>query len=237
MRVLIIISVFVAILFVSCTEKSEMLIVPDYSNYFPIAQGQVQFFEVREINIDAPLEIYDTTLYNLKIVADTVYSSGDTLLGFYSILKSPSGAEQWVPVGRVVREIQSPVGNYIETQNNCRKIKARLPMRNSAHWNPNIYCISSDSTDMSEIKALDVPRMFAGQGFDSVVHIVNQYDSSLIHLDVKQEYYAANFGLVYLEETKIVSNSSDLDFTKPIRERIVVGQMVEIRQLLTSPIR
>ena len=105
-------------------------------------------------------------------------------------------------------------------------------MRMSARWNPNIYCISSDSTELSEIKALDVPKMINGQLFDSVVHIINQYDSSLVHLDVKQEYYALGVGLIYSEETRIVSNSADLDFTKPIRERIVVGQMIEIRQIL-----
>lgn len=215
----------------SCTEPTEKLLVHDYAAYFPINESHVQYYEVTEINIDAPLEIYDTTVYYLKIVADSIYYKGDTLYGNYSRWKSPIGENNYVVQGREVRELKSPVGYYIEKRDNCRKIKARLPLRLTDKWNPNIYCISSTTTRLSEIKALDIPKQIEGLVYDSVVHVVNQYDSSLIHLDIQQEYYAVDFGMLYYEQTTIVSNSADLDFTLPIRERVVVGQMVEMRQI------
>jgi predicted acetyltransferase len=132
------------------------------------------------------------------------------------------------PIGFLERQISSPVGSYIEKFDNCRMVKSLLPVRNTTTWNPYVYCLTNDGILFSKVRKAHLPGTINEMYYDSVLHIVHKYDSSLIHLRVNQEIWAAGQGLVYSEVTDISSNTPNLDFTKPIRERIVTGTIYEM---------
>jgi hypothetical protein len=213
------------VLLAGCENKSDVPFPPNHSVYFPFFEGQVQRFAVRQITIDAPLNYFDTVEYDLLVIPDSILHSQTTTLGHYTLLKD---AVTPVPIGRLVREISFPVGSYTENYGKCRLVKCLLPIREAMTWNSRSYCVNSDSVALSTIGKAHVPRMINGVLYDSVLHIVHNYDSSLIHLKVQQEIWAAGFGLIYSEVTEISSNTPNLDFTKPIRERIVTGTIYEL---------
>ncbi len=214
-------------LLLGCKNNSEIPIPPDHSSYFPF--DQTQRFMVRQITIDAPLNYYDTVEYLMDIYVDSVFNSHDAKYGHYSMYKVD---EDMTPLGFLEREISAPVGSYIEKYDNCRMVKSLLPVRDNASWNPYVYCMTTDVSLYSKIRKAHLPGTVQEFLYDSILHIVHNYDSSLIQLKVNQEIWAAGHGLVYSEVTEISSNTSDLDFTKPIRERIVTGTIYEMTRII-----
>ena len=224
--------IFSTIAITACNNKTEQPNPPNHSTYFPFYRNEVQYFEVKEISIDAPLNIYDTTIYTLSIVTDSLFNSGDTTVGHYTLLKGDSVK---TPIGRLVRELSSPVGSYIENWNNCRVVKSLLPIKNGASWNSQIYCITSDSNEFSKIITAHTPSTIDSRFYDSTFKVVHSYDSSLIHLKANQEIWAAGYGLIYSEKVDIISNNPNLDFTIPIRQRIEMGTIFEMQRKMFEP--
>lgn len=215
----------------SCNTSNEPPKSNNHSRYFPIQDKEEQNFEVLKITIDAPINLYDTVKYETKIITDTVFKTDDRTIGYYTIHKtsSPITASE-----RMVRELTYPIGRYIESYNNCRTIKSLLPVKEGTTWNSKIHCINSDNTPLSKVTKAHRPSTISGMYYDSTIQIVHLYDSSLIHLKVEQEIWATNHGLIYSEITDIVSNSPDIDFTVPIRQRVVKGTIYEVSRKISQ---
>lgn len=225
---LLLITCFFAI---NCKEQGGVSPIYDHSSYFPINAGKIQIFYVKAIRIDAGMEIYDTTEYYFSVIPDTVYDNSGVLTGEYTIFKGNQVSDITQPYGRMIRELTAPKGRYIEVIDNCREIKSRLPVEAGNYWNAHILCSTSGETGYSYINKAHAAYTLNLQKFDSVIHAVHVYDSSLIHLNVNQEVWAANKGMVYKEITDILSNSANMDPTLPIRKRITAGSIIEIFQI------
>lgn len=221
---------FAALLFGACANEAVVPTLPDHTRYFPVQEGQSELYRVVDINIDAPVNIFDTTIYYVQAQADTViFLTNGGLYAEYAVYQIDSLAQTTVH-SRFTRERHS-AGEYAETYDNCRRVKARLPLREGDSWNAMVYCSDSDSVMMSRVAALHRPAFVAEILYDSVVTVIHHYDSSLVHLRVSSESWAAGVGLVRREETQVLSNSANLDFTLPIRDRVVTGRMVTVERV------
>ena len=223
---------FAIILLIWGCNRSENIKLPDHSVFFPIEENRIQKFYIKSITIDRPMNYYDTLEYYISIEPDSIYINSNMLIGEYTVFRGNSIATTTMPDNRLIRELAAPAGMYVENIDNCRKVKCRLPVIAGNYWNPGIYCSESDTVPNSVIKNIKTLFTLNDKLFDSVVHIVNHYDSSLINLNIEQEFWAAHHGLIYKEITNISSNDAgDLDPTIPIRERIRIGTIVEIFQV------
>ncbi len=225
------VSTFVALLILlsQCADKTQTQPIPDHTDYFAIKANQTQIFRFKQLTIDAPLNIYDTIEFYFTLTTDTV-TTAEKISGFYFITYNTPNR----PIETMIREIDKATGFYTETHNNCRKLKALLPISKTRQWNPNLFCFWLESQQKSKVEKAHTPWIFNGTAVDSTVHILHQYDSSLIHLKLYREIYGTGYGLLFSEEINILSNDPNLDFSIPIRQRITSGTIKIVEQIISK---
>lgn len=206
-------------------EKSTIEPLPNHAGYFPINRQQT--FRIKTITIDAPLNLFDTIEYTYTISVDTVIQNNGETTGFYTIEYHNVNR----PSERLVREIIFPVGAFTETYDNCKIIKCPLPIPQLQTWDSRIFCSENQKNQRSRVLKAHFPIQFENKTIDSALLISHKYDSSLIHLKSHSELYGIPYGLLYSEKIDILSNSPNLDFTIPIRERIEIGTITTIEQI------
>lgn len=222
--ILLILTVF------SCKKET---IIPNQQttfdfSYFPLTEGHTVVMKVTDINIDAPSEVYDTSIYFYKYKIDSAYTDleGDT--AFYLI------REKYLDLTGFVDETdvwsaKLKNNEAIVTEENISFIKIKFPVQKNQYWNGNKYN-NLDFKDFT-ITNISSDTVINTLSFDKVITIIQEADSSLIHKKIIEEKYAKNIGLIYKCHKDI--NSQSIIPNIPIESRITRGT-IHIEEIFNS---
>jgi hypothetical protein len=212
---------FVALFSCHDADFSVEPIKPDYS-YFPVDSGRWSEFKVKEINIDAPLNIYDTLEYYVRYQLSGIFidNQGDTLIKVLRYYRD-NEADRWQPINTWLLGIYDNMA--IEEEENIRYIKLRFPLTIGKQWNGNAYN-RTDTLQLFnyEVKSLDEPFVLNDISCDSVLLISQKSESTAISKIDFYERYAKHIGLIQKQEIDIRSEVLD-DLSIPVENRVTQG--------------
>jgi hypothetical protein len=218
----IFIIVSIAFLFAACAEDNQLYFAKFDRSYYPMVSGDYNVYDVTEINIDAPSEVYDTLQYQLKEMIGGAYND-DLGNKAYLLLryKRTDSTENWKISD--VWSVQFVDFKLFVTEENIKYVKLHFPLSLNLTWNGNAFNTLDDLT--YEVTELDQAKFIQSQILDSCVLITQEADSSLIHKNFAVEIYAKDMGLVYKEITHI--NSQEIEPGIPLNERITTGTIYQ----------
>lgn len=213
-----ILSIF--IILSACTKENDSYFANLDRDYYPLESGTYNVYQVQEINIDAPSEVYDTLNYQLKEMIGGKYQD-DINVTTYLLLryKRYNSNDSWKIAD--VWSIQYKNYRLYITEENIRYVKLYFPLTINKTWDGNAYN-TMDPQDY-EITDIDVALAINNQAFDSCLVVTQEADSSLIHKDLAIEQFARDTGLIYKETTHI--NSQEIEPGVPLEDRITTGTM------------
>jgi hypothetical protein len=208
----------IIIILSACTKENENFFASLDRDYYPLESGTYNLYEVTEINIDEPSNVYDTVEYQLKELIGGAYQDD---LGNTSYLllryKRENSNQSWDISD--VWSVQYNDYRLFVTEENIRYVKMIFPLAINKTWDGNAYNTLNEND--YEITNLDENFILNGQAFDSVLTVIHEADSSLIHKNYALEQFARDTGLIYKENTHI--NSQEIEPGVPLEERITTG--------------
>lgn len=206
------------VLFTACTEENNNQDIFWGDEYFPLVTGNALIYQITEITIDKPSDVYDTTIYYIKEVVDipVLDNENDTAYRIERYSRNDE-SENWIIHSVWSAKITDNTAEKVEE--NYRYVKIRFPLKEDYSWDGNIFNELDSKT--FEISSFNIPYSTGDFVFDSCLFVVQDSSESLIHKDIAYEVYAINTGLVYKEETYI--NSQEVIFDIPVEERITTG--------------
>ncbi|MBE9469380.1 MAG: hypothetical protein IMY72_13830 [Bacteroidetes bacterium] len=226
--IIIIISAF---LLSSCEEnnvKVDNSLANDYK-YFPLNVGSWIIYDVEDINIDEPSEVFDTSYYQIKEFVDFSFTD-ETQSEAYRINRyiRQDASSSWEIKDVWTAQLINNAAQRVEE--NIRYVKLSFPLIINKTWNGNLYNMLNTLNEFKyEITQLDINDVINNISFDSVLMVTQVVDTSLIHKNYSFEKYAKNIGLVYKKEIKILSNQSGFDPSVPIEQRIKTGTIFTLQ--------
>ena len=209
LRHLSILAFFILLYALSCTEENRQTI--NFSsighNYYPDSTGNWIVYEVEQIIIDAPSARFDTTHFFIKeVIAEKYYDAENRptirIERYYK--ENPNGNWKILDVW---------AANKLNTslqivEENIRYIKLVFPPALYKRWDGNAFnMLDSLHNEYYEITQIDLPEEINNISFDSVLHVTQRNEESLIHKEYAVEKYAKNTGLVYKKDISIYSDS------------------------------
>jgi hypothetical protein len=192
--------IFFITIFFGCTENIE----PDKSqfgyDFYPLVKGQYRIYDVEDIRF-SPLEIPDTTQYQLKeVTADSIISGAGEVTYILQRWKRYLPTDNWE-----LDSIWTFYRNELQTvvyENNIPFIKLVFPFVEGKRWDSN----GLNSRGVDEFDMLNVFQSYSGTFADypSTVRVVQEEKlDSLISLDNRFEIYAQNIGMVEKIESRL----------------------------------
>lgn len=192
----------------------------DYS-YFPTKTGVWRTYQVTEINIDKPSNVFDTLQYFILHRYEGYYvdATNDSMLIMRRFFKKNDN-EKWQKLNSWYAGIKE--NKAIQVEENIKYVKQIYPLELGKHWNGNIYNHSDTLNKfLYKIIALDTSLRVNNKRFDSVL-IVNQRNfSSAVEKYFYEERYAKHIGLIEKQEVNIYSEQIG---TTPIEKRVSKGR-------------
>ena len=204
----------------ACTEENEDYFASQDFTYYPIELGKYNQYDVTEINIDAPSEVYDTSQYQLKeLIGGTYIDNVGRKAYMFVRYKRPHDSAVWSLSD--VWSVQINNHRLFLTEENIEYVKIYFPADLQKSWDGNAY----NTLDPMEYEVTGVDEVLQVNGhmFDSVLTVTQKADSSLIHKDYRIEQFARDTGLIYKEITTI--NSQEIEPGVPLEERITTGSI------------
>ncbi|MDD4234959.1 MAG: hypothetical protein PHF99_02960 [Bacteroidales bacterium] len=214
----------ITLIAVSCgKDPVEPTYYDNEFKYFPLETGSFIDYEVTEIYIDKPSNIYDTTNYYMRWQVDIPFieSSGDSAYRI-EILKCFNNNTF------EITDIWSAklINNRAELfEENLRIVNIRFPLLIDKQWDCNVY--NSNPPKLIKIAGIDEHKQINNIGYDSVLTIIHDADSSIIHKLLSYEQYAYGIGLVYKEITDI--SSQEIEPGVPLENRITTGTIYKLK--------
>jgi hypothetical protein len=188
----------VAVVTISC-DSSEPGLVDIGRDYFPLASGSYQVYDVSEIKYE--LGIPETLAYELKT---QVIDSFLTVDGQYRYVihrskrESPQGS--WIYMD--TWSAQAGNNEAVMNEENTPFLKLIFPVAPGVTWNGNKYNTGEgDDYLLEEVKK---SFTFNNEVFEDCI-VVNQEDNPdpIVFFDQRKEIYANGIGLVYKELTQL----------------------------------
>lgn len=217
-NILIILSALLIVF--SCTEKNENYFLSNDIDYYPLESGKYNIYQVQEINIDVPSNVYDTLNYQLKEMIGGVYTdnSGETVYMLLRYKRDDENASWNISdVWNVIYEDNRLIVN----EENLKFVKMNFPFEKVKSWDGNAY--NTNESMLYEVKKYNEPAIVNSHSFDSVLTVYHENDSSLISKDIEYEIYARDTGLIYKEKTHL--NSQEVIPDVPLEERLETGSI------------
>jgi hypothetical protein len=203
-----------------CTEDNDEFFISYNTKYYPIQSGKYNIYDVTEISIDAPSEVYDTLNYQLKELISGKYvdNAGKTAYIFLRYKRKDKNAEWHISD---VWTLQLINDRLFITEENHRIVKMHFPLTLDKSWDGNAYN-ELDAMNYT-ITGLDESATINQHHFDTVLTVTQKADSSLIQKNYRVEKYAMDTGLIYKEMTEL--NSQEIEPGVPLEDRITTGNI------------
>lgn len=204
-QLLILLTLVLAVSLYSCKDDEEIeLELIDYS-YFPSDTGRWVVYEVEEINIDVPSDVYDTVRYQLKEVIESEYI--DTIENRPTLRIERYWRESdfmpWEIKDVWVANLTNKTAQKVEE--NIRYVKLIFPIKENNSWNGNAYNNLGDND--YEITSVDIDENVNDIAFDSVLTVTHDDLTTLVSKEYSVEKYVKNIGLVYKEQIYIKADN------------------------------
>jgi hypothetical protein len=208
----------IIIILSACTKENENFFASLDRDYYPLESGTYNLYDVIEINIDEPSNIYDTTKYQLKELIGGTFKDDLGITSYLLLRYKRENSNQSWDISDVWTT-QYYDSKLFVTEENIRYVKVIFPLAINRTWDGNAY--NTLNANDYEITGLDEPLMVYEQAFDSVLTVTHEADSSLIHKNYALEQYARDTGLIYKEKTYL--NSQEIEPGVPLEDRITTG--------------
>lgn len=216
-------------------SKTNIVTLPDTTNYFPLAVGTTVVYEVDSI-IYSPLYAggKDTFLYDYK---ETIIRTDNDLEGNMTYIVERVERERGTLAWRnpVIGQRVLKQNRAEEVFDNLRFIPLTFPMIEGNAWNGNQYIPNNDTFAFYDgwsytISAIDVSESINDFNFDSVAIVDHIFDEALLGYRYSQAKYAKGIGMVEWNQSNLslVTNNPD-DFNKPWPDRASNGYIVHWR--------
>ena len=208
-------------LLLSCKKDKVKTLTVDYG-YFPLETGQWIIYNIESVTIDTEINLFDTTIYQLKETVESIYldTTGEEVARIERYTRE-NDTLPWVISD--VWTAKRTGSSAQKTEENIKYIKMIFPAEKGKTWNGNAYN-HLDSQEY-EITNTDHSASYNNLIFDSVMTITHAYDSSLIDKNHIYERYAKNTGLIYKYAIDVYSNIQNFNPALPIEERISSGSI------------
>jgi hypothetical protein len=190
------------IILFSCSKSTENVIINRDFSYYPQKVGKWINYQVQEIHIDAPSNIYDTTNYQIKELFESTFidNSGDICFRIERY-KRINDSSPWEIKDVWVSKLNNNFA--IKIEENLAYVKILFPAETNKVWNGNIY----NTGDYSgyHISDLNEKEIINANVFDSVLTVVQRDDENLIEKYLSVEKYGKNIGLIFRQNININS--------------------------------
>ena len=217
----------IALLLAACHESDTYQLPPKEqidSRYFPLDSGAWRDFDVVEINIDAPIALYDTLHYVVREQFGGIFidNLGDTLRQIERFRRQPN-SDQWQRLNTWTAYVKD--AEVIQIEENTRYLKMQLPLYAGKTWNGNTY----NRTDTLQqfkyrVDSIDCQMNIGGFSFDSVLTISQKNELTAISKILVAERYALGVGMVQKMAIDIYSDTYAPD--SDIEKRVTQGTLI-----------
>lgn len=208
----------------SCKDKLlDNTDLKDDFAYFPVDSGRAIIYQVFQLTIDKPSEVFDTLRWEQKeIISGWYIDAANDTIRRVEIYTRPGPGFGW---SYVKTKFTAIIGlEALTLEDNIKYIALSFPVSLYKTWDGNRYN-QLDTLKLYPFQYTSVhfPAIVFQSIFDSVVCVTQKADSSLIHKDLNIEKYAKKIGLIHKSIVSIRSDQSDFDPTIPIEDRITTG--------------
>ena len=195
---ILVLSLFLFSGLVSC--KRDPAPAPDLGyNYYPDAVGSYVVYDVDSFSYDNTAGV-DTTKYQLKEKIESIYNDnqGRPTIRLERYIKKynktiPYSAMAWKL--RNVWAVNKTLKHVEKVEDNVRFVRLLFPVGGDKRWNGNAQNTYEDEEYTYDF--FDLPGGVGTLSFDSVLHVIQHDESSLVHKKYADEKYAKNAGLIY----------------------------------------
>lgn len=202
-------------LIISACKDNFITPTPIDYTYAPLEVNSWIEYEIQEINIDKPSNVYDTSTYYIKEIITEKYSD-ITNKEAYRVerYKRKDLLSNWII--KDVWTVQIDNNRYIKTEENIKFIRLIFPVELYKKWDGNIYN-TFDELEY-EITSLNYADSINNINFDSLLTVTHEDELNQIEKKYSIERFAKNIGLVYKESIDIYADATPYD--DPIEKRI-----------------
>ena len=206
-----------------CSQPDTDAIPFSYdTHYFPLDSGSWRIYQVTQITIDTPVNLFDTLNYELKEVNSGYFTdaANDSMMKIERFIRL-STDESWSPVS--VWSAGVIDHKAIQVEDNEKYVKINFPAELDKTWDGDAYN-RLDTLKMYSytITSLNEPDVINLSAFDSVLVVNQKDDLTLINKLFYQEKYAYGVGMVERTRVDIYSEFPD---SRPIERRVTKGTM------------
>ena len=189
--------VIILVCFCACEKKSANLFT-DYQ-YFPLAVGQYQIYEVYEVKYSLSQAPSISKSYLKEQISNVNNSSNQQKHFTIERYKRISANQPW-QIDSVWTGQLYP-NKAIRTENNIAFVKLIFPIQISQFWNKNE--LNSLPEQMISYKTRSGNFQIDDKNYTNVISVVIKNDSSLLSKQKNIEIYAPKFGMIYLENANL----------------------------------
>jgi hypothetical protein len=198
---------FFAALFSGCdTETEEFKAGENGKTYFPLNIGEYRIYNV-SFKRWLQNEVTDSSFFQLRERVDTIYKdiSGQAT---YKIIRSKrlTPNDFWADDSVITVSFKNE--QLVRTADNLPLVKMVFPVKENKSWSPNVFnnldfdTLANGSIapkpNRASYKNVGQPYTLPKNQFPNTVTVSVNDEESLINVDKKQEVYADNVGLIYL---------------------------------------
>jgi len=210
----------------SCKDETSTPYTLEQSfKYFPLTPGFERVYQVTSIKLDVLSGINDTSVYYIKeTVTDTIIDTLDYKM--YAIAREIKTEDEpyWKEYDQI--GIRKHNRSLVRVENNIPVDILEFPERINKEWDGNAF--NSLEEEMFEItQTLTHDTVISGE-LDSVLIVLQDYNSNVYTLTHKEERYAYNVGLCSATYINAESQPNDapIQITDPIETRLTKGTLV-----------
>lgn len=201
--------IFVSVALLSCKDNKG---VDLHLNYQPMESGLYVIYDAKEVFIDGPSAINDTSEYLLKVGIGVDYVDNEDRLN-KEVVRSVStdGGQTWsvADVWYLYRDLTR--AELIEE--NERKVKLTFAPTFDKDWDINAYNSKEEQRAIYEV--LHESYSINGTQFDSTLTVRQADFTSLVDYDKELEVYAKGVGMIQKYFKNLTINNFDtLDIVK-----------------------
>ena len=198
-----IIFIFFVLAVISCENNNNTEIQKDLygKQFFPLKVGNALIYKITHINVDAPSEIYDTTIYYLKEIVESYYIDNESDTAYRIERYTSPDKNKWTINQVWSAKLTTLTAEKVE--GNQRFVKLRFPVAVNKQWDGNLF----NNLDAKTFTISDINFNYSidNQQFEDCILVLQDSSLSLVNKNYECEIYAKDIGLIYKEITHINS--------------------------------
>jgi hypothetical protein len=211
----------------ACKNDDSVTYVDNSQRYFPIFEGKEWIDSIQRIWIDAPSNVYDTSIIVYKTNIDSIVEEGNAKKIYCTTYQSENG--NWTVDHVFWYEMTQT--QLLRFEDNMLWLDLVFPLTLGKEWNPYAYTIYSDTLLRNTVQSVNKMKVIHNVPYDSTLTIYHEMDSTLIYKYTDVSTYAAGYGFLKKDKVSIVSDDPNFDYTLPIEQRIKTAQLIRIKRV------